>query len=109
MKLFVAGFLLMLLTVGCYPSSEVRVTDSRPRLAIKNAPKNAIIYVDGLNLGFANQYSGDQSSDESGEVRVLLLEPGRHLIEVKSDGETFLSEDVFLGEGTLKTLTVKQE
>ena len=54
MKSFVACFLLMALVVGCYPASEVRIPDSRPRIAIKNAPDNAILYVDGLKMGLAS-------------------------------------------------------
>ena len=109
MKLLVAGFLLLTLAVGCYPASEVRVVDSRPKLAIKNAPDNAILYVDGLNMGLANRYGGESSSDESAKARILLLEPGRHKIIVKLNGKILLSEDVFLGEGILKTLKVRQQ
>ena len=109
MKSFVACFLLMALVVGCYPASEVRIPDSRPRIAIKNAPDNAILYVDGLKMGLAIRYSGVSGSEESGEAHVLLVEPGRHRVEVKSNGEVLLSEDVFLGERTLNTLTVIQK
>lgn len=88
----------MSFVVGCYPESEVRVTDNRPKIAIKNAPENAVVYVDGLKMGLASQFNGDPN--------VLLVEPGRHKIEVRSDNRILLSEDVFLGESALKTLTV---
>lgn len=109
MKLFVAGFLFMSLLTGCYPASEIRVTDNRPMIAIKNTPQNAILYVDGLNMGLASQYSGAPSKDGSEETRVLLIEPGRHRIEVKSNGKILLSEDVFLSESVLKTITLNQK
>ena len=109
MKSIITCFLLMALVVGCYPTSEVRIPDSRPRIAIKNAPDNAILYVDGLKMGLATRFSGVQGSEESGETRVLLVEPGRHRVEVKSNGELLLSEDVFLVERTLKTLTVTRK
>ncbi len=99
MKLFAASALILFLVIGCaYPSSDVRVTDERPKIAVKNAPPNAVIYVDGLRMGLASKFNGDPS--------VLLLEPGRHKIEIKSDGRTLLSEDVFLGESVLKTFVV---
>ncbi len=99
MKLFAASVLILFLVIGCaYPSSDVRVTDERPKIAVKNAPPNAIVYVDGLRMGLASKFNGDPS--------VLLLEPGRHKIEIKSGGRTLLSEDVFLGESVLKTFVV---
>ena len=101
MKSFVACFLLMALVVGCYPASEVRILDSRPRIAIKNAPDNAILYVDGLKMGLAQPRGKWRGG-------VLLVEPGRHRVEVKSNGEVLLSEDVFLGERTLNTPVIQK-
>ena len=109
MRSFVACILFISLVTGCYPASEVRVSDSRPKIAIRNAPANAVLYVDGLALGFASRYSGVAGSNENKEARVLFVEPGRHRIEVKSNGEVLLSEDVFLGEGTLKTLKLNRK
>ena len=109
MKLFVACILFMSLVAGCYPASEVRVLDSRPKIAIRDAPPNAILYVDGLEMGLASRYGGVAGSNENEEALVLFVEPGRHRIEVKSNGEVLLSEDVFLGEGTLKTLTLNRK
>jgi hypothetical protein len=99
MKLFAASILILFLVIGCaYPSSDVRVTDERPKIAVKNAPSDAVVYVDGLRMGLASKFNG--------EPGVLLLEPGRHKIEIKSGSRTLLSEDVFLGESALKTFVV---
>jgi hypothetical protein len=99
MKFFAASILILFLIIGCaYPSSDVRVTDERPKIAVKNAPENAVIYVDGLKMGLASKFNGDSS--------VLLLEPGRHKIEIKSGGRTLVSEDVFLGDSALKIFVV---
>ena len=99
MKFFASGALILFLVIGCaYPSSDVRVTDERPKIAVKNAPPNAIVYVDSLRMGLASKFNGDPG--------VLLVEPGRHKIEIKSEGRTLLSDDVFLGESALKTFVV---
>lgn len=85
--------------MGCaYPTSELRVKDDRPSLAIQGASPDAILYVDGLAMGAAQQYNGKESA--------LLLEPGTHKIEVVSKGKTLLQEKIFLGGGEQKTLNI---
>lgn len=93
------GIVLLALIVGCaYPTSGVRVPDERPSIAVKNAPRDAVLYVDGLNMGMARDYDG--------RSQVLLLEPGTHKVEVSTGGRVLLSETVFLGGGELRTLVV---
>jgi len=76
--------------VGCaYPSTNVRSVESRPSIAISGAAKGATLVVDGLSMGDASQFDG--------KPKALLLEPGRHRVEVKSGGVTLLSKEVFLG------------
>ncbi len=90
---------LMILVFGCsYPSSSIRVTDNRPSIVVQNAPQDAILLVDGLNMGRANQYSGGD--------RALLVEPGTHKIEVMYKLKSILSERVFIGGGELKVFKV---
>jgi hypothetical protein len=53
--LIIIIFSMMILVHGCtYPTSSVRVPDERPSIVIQNAPKSAILFVDGLNMGLAN-------------------------------------------------------
>lgn len=99
MKYLIILFPIMLLASGCaYPTSGVRVLDKRPSIVIQNAPKDAILIVDGLNMGLANNYDGQDSA--------LLIESGTHKIEVMNHGMPILSEQVFLGSGELKTFRV---
>lgn len=98
MKYALVSIVMMSLVIGCsYPTTQVRVTDERPTIAIQGAPANAVLYVDGLNMGLANTFNGSQ---------LLILEPGTHKIEIKSQEKTLLSEKVFLGEGTAKIFSV---
>jgi hypothetical protein len=95
--------LLVILAVvqGCsYPDpAKIEQKDSRPAIGVSGAPKDAVLYVDGLRMGSTFQYNGEEN--------VLLVESGKHLIEVKSaSGQVILSETVFLSNSTTKILTV---
>lgn len=94
---------LIVLTLGSAcsgPISAVRVPDNRPAIAIQGAAADAILYVDGLAMGAAQQFDG--------RTRVLLLESGPHKVEVTSRGKKVLSEQIFLGEEETKTLTISE-
>ncbi|MGR3310444.1 MAG: hypothetical protein ACUZ77_06670 [Candidatus Brocadiales bacterium] len=99
MKYLIILFFTMLLVYGCaYPTSGVRVLDKRPSIVVQNAPRNATLIVDGLNMGLANDYNVRH--------RALLVESGTHKIEVMYNGLPLLSEQVFLGSGEMKTFRV---
>ena len=99
MKRLLIFFSITLLLFGCsYPTSEVRVQDDRPSIVIQDAPLGSFLLVDSLNMGEARLYNGRE--------RALLLEPGTHQIEVMSQGIVIHSEQVFLGDGELKTIKV---
>lgn len=65
---------------------------------VKDAPKGALLFVDGVSMGQADSYSGDPS--------VLLLEPGTHVIEVKAGDRLLFSQRIFLGGSELRTISV---
>jgi hypothetical protein len=91
--------ILIILIAGCaYPTTSTRTVDDRPSIAIQGAPRGAMLFVDGLNMGEAQQYNG--------KPKALLLETGTHVVEVRDQERTFLSEKVFLGSGTTKALSV---
>lgn len=95
----IAVCLIVALVGGCaYPSTGLRIPDERPSIAIEGAPGSAMLYVDGLEMGLAGNFDGAR--------QVLLLESGKHRIEVIDRGETLLSETIFLGGGELRKLSV---
>jgi hypothetical protein len=103
MKSLFAGLLILLaiLVQGCaYPQPvQVEQKDNRPAIGIDGAPWRSILYVDGLQMGKARDYKGKK--------HVLLIESGKHLIEVRSKkGKVILSETVFLSGTATKILTV---
>jgi len=84
---------------GCsMPSTVVRTVDDRPTLAFKGAPKEATLFVDGINMGSASQYDGDP--------KVLTVETGTHNVLVKIGQEDVFEKRVFV-ESSLKTITIK--
>ena len=98
----VAFVLLATLIQGCrYPDpTTIEQTDSRPAIGISGAPRESVLYVDGLRMGMASQYDGTE--------QVLLIESGKHLIEVRTaDGTVIHSETVFLNSSATKVLAVK--
>jgi len=97
-------FILVLLAVTCalcscsMPNTSVRTVDDRPTLAFKGAPENAVLFVDGLNMGAANQYNADP--------KILAIEPGTHLIRVIVNQDVIFEQRVFV-ESALKTITIR--
>jgi hypothetical protein len=99
MKTFTTSAFLLTLVLGCVvPRTNTQVVDGRPKVLVKNAPKGAMLFVDGTSMGQADSYSGDPS--------VLLLEPGTHLVEVKAGDRLLFSQRVFLGNGEIRTISV---
>ena len=104
MKHLCAGLILLsaVLLQGCtYPdAAKIEQKDSRPAIGVSGAPEGATLYVDGLQMGMASQFDG--------KVNVLLVESGKHLVEVKTgDGKVLLSETLFLSSSTTKVLTIQ--
>ncbi len=104
MKYLCAGLIILsaVMLQGCtYPdAAEIEQKDSRPAIGVNGAPEGAAIYVDGLKMGMASQFDGTEN--------VLLVESGKHLVEVKAaDGKVLLSETLFLSSSTTKILAIQ--
>lgn len=78
------------------PNTMVKQGVNRPSLAIHNAPMNTTLYVDGLLAGEVKQFNG--------KPNVLLVEPGKHFIEIKSPNGTVLHKRTVFVESALKTI-----
>ncbi|MEO6666665.1 MAG: hypothetical protein ABIO65_07830 [Nitrospiria bacterium] len=85
--------------IGCaYPNQQVHAVDDRPGLYIAGAPADAILYVDGLDMGPASKFDG--------QPNVLALVPGTHRVEIRRGTGTIHSTVIFLGEGVKRQITV---
>lgn len=90
-----AGILLQ----GCsYPEpAKVEQKDTRPAIGISGAPENSRLFVDGLDMGPAMKYDGTEG--------VLLVESGKHRIELKTaEGKVLHSEELFLSSSTTEII-----
>jgi hypothetical protein len=99
MKGCVALFVGLFALAACaMPNTTVRTTDTRPSLAFEGAPDGSVLYLDGERIGDPVQYDG--------QPNVLLVEPGTHLVVIRSaDGAPLLERKVYV-ESEIKTLKV---
>ena len=99
LKRYIFLFAIFMVTFGCvHPSSQVRTIDDRPILVISGAPQAAVLYVDGIEMGLATNFDGDKNA--------LRLKPGTHSVRVADSGRDYLNRQVYLGSGSIKTLTI---
>jgi len=93
--------LLSLLVVACtsMPSTTVKTPDSRPSLAVTGAPAGSQLFVDGKPMGEAAVYDG--------RPRVLLIEAGTHLVDVRDKAGRVLFEQTVFVESETKTIQVQ--
>lgn len=82
-----------------YPNTGVVIADERPTIAFSSAPKGSQVFIDGVAMGPADEFDGQN--------KVLLVEPGTHVVEVRRKGGVLLSERVFLGEGATRIFVVQ--
>ena len=98
MRKSLAIFLMVFLAACSMPSTVVKTPDTRPGLAFEGAPEGAVLFLDGVRTGPANQYDG--------QPNILLVEPGTHRVTITgADGAVLLEQKVFV-ESELKTLKV---
>ncbi len=95
------AFLLLFLTLlaGCsMPTTKVQTADERPSISVQGAPRGAILFVDGLAMGRADQYAG--------APEILRLEPGIHEIRLVQNGAVIFAQRIFL-DSAHKTISVR--
>lgn len=98
MRKLLAVSLMILLAACSTPSTVVKTPDTRPSIAFEGAPEGAVLFLDGVRTGPANQYDG--------QPNILRVEPGTHVVTIKgADGAILLEKKVFV-ESELKTIKV---
>lgn len=96
-KLIVAALVSIL--AGCaLPESRVTTGALRPTIAVKGAPADAMLVVDGLFMGYAKLYDG--------APKVLLVEEGVHQVELRQGSNVIHSEKVFISNGQTRMLNI---
>ncbi|MGC3997663.1 MAG: hypothetical protein QM767_09295 [Anaeromyxobacter sp.] len=77
------------------PQTTVKTTDTRPSILVQGAPRNAFLFVDGLNAGNAYDVEGPLA---------IRVEPGTHTVEVRSPDGTVLHRQQVFVESEQKTI-----
>lgn len=95
----VLPLLVALLLCACsLPYTKVQSVDASPSLIIRGATDDAILLVDGITIGRANEYNGHPKA-----LRVL---PGTHTVSIVSgNNQEILSQKIFV-ESEMKIITV---
>jgi hypothetical protein len=93
--LFVLCFVLV---AGCaLPTGQTVSKNENPGLLFSGAPEGTIIFVDGIERGHASKYS---------KKLALAVIPGRHIVELRSEGEVVHREEIFVSGGAIRTITI---
>ena len=98
MKTIVAAALLLTLSACVLPQTTVRTGSTQPSLAIKGAPAGAVLYVDGIAMGAAQQFDGSPN--------VLAVLEGAHQVEIRQGASVLYREKVFVSAGETHSVTV---
>jgi hypothetical protein len=69
-----------------------------PEIYVKGAPEGAVLYVDGLSVGLASQFDGNP--------KVLIVEEGTHVVELRRGSAVLHTEKVFVSNGESRSLSI---
>jgi hypothetical protein len=98
MKPMLILVLTFLLGACALPQTNVQTGSPRPQLAIRGAPVDAVLVVDGISMGPASQFNGNP--------KVLIVEEGAHRVEIQRAGHVIHVERTFVGNGETRVVTV---
>lgn len=94
----VLAFLPLAAALACaMPATTVKTTDTRPSIVVQGAPRDALLFVDGLNAGNAYDVKGPLA---------IRVEPGTHTIEVRAPDGTVLHRQQVFVESEQKTIVM---
>jgi hypothetical protein len=92
-------FCVVALSACSYPTEQVRTLDERPSILISGqTPTDAVLAVDGLVVGSVRASNGAEQA--------LRIEPGTHVVTVKSNGKELIRQTVFVSGNMIKTIAL---
>ena len=86
---------LLALAACAMPTKSTEAPVESPSLMVIGSPENAILFVDGIEVGPAENFSGEQ---------VLVVVPGRHLVEIRRGGSTLATREIFADAQGIQTI-----
>ncbi len=98
MKIILSIFIALTLTACALPETGVRTGSPRPTLYIKGDVKGMDLFIDGIQIGLAEQFNGNP--------KVLVVEEGAHIVQIKKAGSVVHSEKTFVSNGESRAIIV---
>jgi hypothetical protein len=98
MKLIGVATLLLALSACALPQTTVRTGSTQPSLTVRGAPSGAVLFVDGLAMGNAQQFDGNP--------KVLAVLEGAHQVEIRQGTSLVYSEKVYVTGGETHAITL---
>lgn len=98
MKTLTLLVLVAALTACSMPQTTVRTGMAAPTLIVTGAPATSTLFVDGLLMGSAAQFTGSPN--------VLAVLEGTHQIEVRLGQRVIYHEKAFVSSGQSHTVAV---
>jgi hypothetical protein len=93
------SLVLVAALAGCsMPQTTVRTGMAAPTLIVTGAPVGSVLFVDGLRIGSASQFTGSPN--------VLAVLEGTHQIEVRLGDTVVYHEKAFVSSGQSHTVAV---
>jgi PEGA domain len=85
---YLALLIFVVMLAACsMPVTKVSTVDSRPTISFENAPSGAEVYLDGVKVGFADQFNANPD--------VLNIESGTHQLVIKKNGQVIFEQRFF--------------
>jgi hypothetical protein len=97
-KCFTLVVVMAILAACSMPQTTVRTGMSSPTLIVTGAPPGSILFIDGLRIGSATQFTGSPN--------VLAVLEGTHQIEVRLGDTVVYHEKAFVSSGQSHTVAV---
>lgn len=101
MKKLLAILACMQLAACALPTTQVNSGTARPTLTVIGAPANAILFVDGLQIGAAAIYNGAPNT--------LLIEEGVHRLELRMGNTVLVTQKIYASGGENTKFTYSAE
>ena len=101
MKKIIVLILALALTACALPTTKVNAGTARPTLTVLGAPANAVLFIDGLQIGTAANYNGKPNN--------LLIEEGVHRVELRQGASVLMAQQIFASGGENTKFTYNPE
>jgi hypothetical protein len=97
-KRCVACLCIVLASACSYPVTRTTIPDERPTLSLTGVPAGAVLFIDAASIGPADQFLAG--------VSAVRLEPGTHVVQLRTAGAVIYEQRVYLTGGVYKVLDV---